>query len=96
MTWTPAQIERFKVLFRKGVKYKIIADELGVTVHTVKQRREALGLPTRQAKKNEGFGHKLHFACDARMRQKIMRRAAERGISTGHYVRSLILRDLGE
>lgn len=51
--WTPQRDDELRRLLREGVTQRVIADRLGVSISTVRHRRQALGISGRDGWRSE-------------------------------------------
>jgi uncharacterized protein YjcR len=90
---TPELERRFRRLWADGLMIKVIAVELGLGQSTIKEWREELKLPSRQS-----IGRRIELKVFLKegFVDAIDQRAQSRGQTRASYLRSLVMRDLGQ
>jgi hypothetical protein len=87
-----SDIEReFRQLWAAGTMYKIMAEELGVSVKALKDARKRLGLKTRRPNMGKGIDFRLRL--DPASVVKLRRGTTRTGSTRAAYLRSLIWKD---
>ncbi len=96
--WTDEMDAALKREWLAGSSIKAIANHLGVGQRAVKRRRAALDLPRRRpAPGSEPTKrHEVRVYLGDDLYRAMVRRCAQRGATHSQYLRSLVMRDVGQ